>query len=142
MIAIEQLQPMMLAEIRLQDAQASELAHLDLIVHGHRLCQRGPAFVVRIDGRPVAAAGLAEIHPHHATAWAIIGEDAGPAMLAFTRAIRRVFAAGAYARIDMTVQAGFAAGQRWARMLGFRFACRLMKFGADASDHDLFERLA
>jgi hypothetical protein len=106
------------------------------------MCQRGPAFaVLAADGRMVAAGGLSENHPHYATAWAMLGDDAGEAMTAITRAVRRVLAAGAYARVDTTVRSDFVQGQRWARMLGFARVGTMHKWGADGSDHDLYERV-
>lgn len=143
MIAIEQLQPGTLAAIKVQPGQAGELAAIaDLRLHGHYLCQKGPALQVLRDGVPVAAGGLVEIRPHHATAWAYVGADAGPAMVALTRAVRRVIGARAYERVDTTVRASFDAGYRWATLLGFDDIALLRKWGADRSDHILFERIS
>lgn len=143
MILIEQLQPKTLGAIAVQPGQAGELAAIgDLRLHGHHLCQRGPAFQVLRDGVPVAAGGLVEIRPHHATAWAYVGADAGPAMVALTRAVRRVVGSRAYERVDTTVQGDFEAGHRWAEMLGFERVATLRRWGADRGDYTLFERIS
>lgn len=142
MIAISQLQPAHLLEIRMQDAQAGELRPgTDLLAHGVKLCQRGMAFTVMLNGRPVAAGGLAEIHGHYATAWALVGQDAGPAMTAMTRAVRRVLASRAYERVDVTVRRDFEAGHRWAWLLGFEKFGTLRKWGPDRADYTLYERV-
>lgn len=142
MIQIVQLQPAQLAGIVLQGAQAGDLAPgTDIVGHGHRLCQRGPAFAVLLGGVPVAAGGLYEVQPHYATAWALIGAEAGPAMTAITRAVRRVLACRAYERVDTTVRGEFAAGQRWAGLLGFERVATLRKWGPDRGDYVLWERV-
>jgi len=142
MIEIVQLQPLHLLEIQMQAAQAGELqSGADLLAHGVRLCQRGMAFTVLREGRPVAAGGLVEVQSHYATAWALVGSDAGPAMTAMTRAVRRVIAARAYERVDLTVRADFEAGQRWAWLLGFEKVATLRKWGPDRSDYTLYEKV-
>lgn len=143
MTEIVQLQPWHLAELRLQEAQAGEVARCDLLTHAMRLIQSGPALaVLAADGRPVAAGGLAEVHPHYATAWALLGADAGAAMTAITRAVRRVLASGAWQRVDTTVRSDFVAGHRWAVMLGFSHGATMRMWGPDRSDHDLYERIS
>lgn len=79
----------------------------------------GDAWTAMVDGRPIGSAGVVEAWTGRAYAWALLAEDAGPHMLAITRAIRCFLARSPYRRIEMAVSAGFDAGQRWAELLGF-----------------------
>jgi len=79
----------------------------------------GWAWTGLVNGVPVACAGLVEVWQGRAYAWALLARTAGPWMAAITRAVRRALRATPFDRIEMAVEAGFAAGQRWAVMLGF-----------------------
>lgn len=79
----------------------------------------GRAWTAIVDGRPVACAGLITIWPGRAYAWAVLSAQAGRWMYAITRAIRERLQSDPHERIEMAVDADFAAGQRWAMMLGF-----------------------
>ena len=127
--------------IRLQPEQWQEVGPSVADAHALKLYQGGPGLTAFSDDAPLAAAGLVEVHPHYATAWALLGVEAGAAMLPITRAIERVLCEGVYARVDTTVRADFTAGHRWAWMLGFKRLGRLRRWGADGSDFDLYERI-
>ena len=79
----------------------------------------GDAWTALGDGHPVACAGLVEAWPGRAYAWALLGKHAGRWLSAITRAVRRALDVAPFKRIEMAVDAGFVAGQRWAVMLGF-----------------------
>jgi|JI9StandDraft_2_1071091.scaffolds.fasta_scaffold04911_5 hypothetical protein len=79
----------------------------------------GWAWTGMVDGVPVACAGLVEVWQGRAYAWALLARTAGPWMAAITRAVRRALKASTFDRIEMAVDAGFVAGQRWALLLGF-----------------------
>lgn len=82
--------------------------------------QVGQAWTAVHDGLPVCCGGLIQITDDAAFCWAVLDEDAGPHMLALTRAIRAHLAASPYLRILMAVDSEFAAAHRWAVLLGFR----------------------
>jgi len=101
--------------IRVQPSQIAEYAHADALDS-----PTGLAWTAFADGEPLACAGLVEVWEGRAYAWAILSVDAGRYMLALTRGIRSRLAAAPFRRIEMAVDAGFAAGARWAQLLGFR----------------------
>jgi hypothetical protein len=77
----------------------------------------------------------------------IAGIDAGwPHLLAALRFTRPWFDElqrnPAFDRIECTVDVGFGAGLRWARLLGFVEEARMSRFGLDGADHFLFARIA
>lgn len=97
----------------------------------------GLAWTGAVDGGPVACAGLVEVWPGRAYAWALLARNAGPWMAAITRGVRRALKAAPFDRIEMAVDSGFLAGQRWALMLGFELetplpARRYLPGGRDA----------
>mgnify|MGYP001059107411 CR=1 FL=1 len=71
-----------------------------------------------VGGAPVACAGFVE-HAGATWAWAALSAAAGPYMVRLTAAIRRALNLHPAAEIHMTVEEGFEAGERWARLLGF-----------------------
>lgn len=79
----------------------------------------GPAWTAVVDGLPVACAGFVPVWVGRAYAWALLGADVGPHLLAVTRAIRCRLASSGFRRVEMAVDCEFANGRQWARMLGF-----------------------
>jgi hypothetical protein len=69
--------------------------------------------------RPIACAGVVELWPGRAYAWALLDKSAGKHFIAITRAIRDKLNALPYRRIEMAVDEHFEQGHRWAKMLGF-----------------------
>lgn len=72
-----------------------------------------------IADKPMACAGVIELWPQRGYLWALLDRNVGPQMLALTRAIRAGLDGLGFRRLEMTVDADFPAGIRWARMLGF-----------------------
>lgn len=71
-------------------------------------------------GQTLACAGLVEIWPGRASAWALLSKNLGArGMLIVTRAAQREFALGRFRRIEAYVDRSFVAGHHWVRMLGF-----------------------
>ena len=79
----------------------------------------GTAWSAFVDGVPIACAGVVEVWAGRAYAWALLADRAGPHLLWLTREIRFRLDSLALRRVEMAVDAGFGAGARWARMLGF-----------------------
>lgn len=70
-------------------------------------------------GHVIACLGVLRMDASRAIAWGLIGRDAGAAMLAITRAVRRYLDLSDFRRIEAHVEHGFRAAHRWAQMLGF-----------------------
>lgn len=66
----------------------------------------------------VGAGGLIALRPHRAIAWMILAQDASKHLFPIARKIQRVAAASPYKRIEITVEEGFAQGERFAKLLG------------------------
>lgn len=72
-------------------------------------------------GEVVGCGGTIDLGGGRAEAWALLAHDAGPHMLAATRAVRRFLLASDYRRIEAVTAESFEAGAKWVKMLGFRF---------------------
>lgn len=72
-----------------------------------------------VGNRCMGAAGLVQIYPGRALAWALLSADAGPYLTEITRKAKQVIDLEPTARIEITVLEGFEAGHRWAELLGF-----------------------
>ncbi len=79
----------------------------------------GTARTLLLDGQPIASAGVVEVWPGRGYAWALLSAEAGRYMVRITRAVREFLDGSGYRRVEMAVDADFAAGRRWAEMLGF-----------------------
>lgn len=79
----------------------------------------GKAYTAVHDGLPVACFGYLLLWQGRGYAWALLDEESGPRMLSLTRVIRSLLDAEQLPRVEMAVAADFAAGCRWAELLGF-----------------------
>lgn len=81
----------------------------------------GPfAYTAMANGRPVAAAGLANKWVDYWVAWAYMSADAGKHMVPITRAVRRILPELPKGRIEAATPISYGAGCRWLEMLGFK----------------------
>ena len=105
--------------LRLIDPQAEQVIHAAPQLNedfGEAVIAAGPAWAC-VDGERVYGAGGFVFEDWRAVAWAILGQCAGRQMMAMTRVARREVA-----RITLPIEAyvrdEFAAGERWAKLLG------------------------
>lgn len=93
-----------------------------------------------IDGEPLVCAGTMKQWEGRHIAWAYLAQNTGPHMLWITREVKKALA-GIEGRIEFTVRADFAAGHRWAEVLGFEVETLLMQgFGPDGAAHTGYVR--
>lgn len=102
------------AQIRAQHAQANEVK-----IGEAPAVEAGDAWSAFVDGQCIGCGGLFPMFPHRAYAWALLGVDAGPHMLAITREVRFRLDSSPFVRVEMAVDHEFPEGRRWAEMLGF-----------------------
>lgn len=125
-----------LLALDLQDEQLSMRARFDADYSAALECARARSAL--IDGKVVASAGLAQDDDGRTFAWAVLGVDAQPAMLAATRACRDVLACAG--EVWTMLRQGFEPGERWLRMLGFERAMRPVERGPDGRDYETWVR--
>lgn len=101
----------------------------------------GPAYTGFVDGLPVAAAGIANLWPGRAEAWAVMTPATRHHMTAITRAVRAFLDLAEVRRIDCAVKADFEAGHRWARLLGFEQEGVMRAYGPDGCDYARYARV-
>lgn len=101
----------------------------------------GQAWAAVVDGRAVACAGMVEVWPGRAYAWALLDRDVGRHMLALVRAIRSTLRAATWRRIEMAVDAEFAPGCRLAELLGFERECRAGAYFPNGHDAYVYVRV-
>jgi hypothetical protein len=107
-------------EIIVQPKQAASMLPVEQLLQD--VVPTGPVWTVRdMSGRIICIAGLIVHGASYATAWALLSEAKGVALLHLSRAIRRVLLGSHWTRIDMAIESGFAASVQWAKLLGFAF---------------------
>jgi len=130
-----------LGAIQPQPAQAFVAPYLGAAA-GRALEGPGLAFTGIAGGTVVGAAGLVPVWPGRAIAWAVLSAMPPALFLATTRAVDRFLADQRIGRIEAYVKSDFAAGHRWARLLGFaREGGPLRRFDPDGHDYDIYARL-
>jgi hypothetical protein len=131
-----------LAALVLQPAQAWLVP---VVTEEYRaaLERAGPAFSALADGRVLGCAGVIEHWPGRGVAWAMLAADIGPGFVALHRAARRYLDRAAPRRLEIAVQRDFAAGRRWALLLGFERETPngMRGYGPDGATYDLYARV-
>jgi hypothetical protein len=122
-----------LRALTLQPAQAAWRGRIDGET-GDALEQGGLAWTLMRAGRVIGCGGVIDRGSGRGEAWALIAQDAGPAMLAATRAVRRYFQTAPFRRIEAATACRFAPGRRWAEMLGFQPEGVMRAFCEDGDD--------
>lgn len=84
--------------------------------------------------QPLACAGISELWPGRAMAWAALDYDAGPVLREITKACRVELDRCPYKRIEMYVRPGVVAAVKWAKMLGFELESRMQYGAPDGTD--------
>lgn len=134
-------QPGHLGALRLQAAQAYLQPLMAKAEYGGALA--GPdTWSGIVDGRIVGCAGLLPQWPGRSIAWALLTRDLSARH--FLRAHHKVLSVlhaahgGGTNRIETSVDAGFDAGHRWARALGFRPEGLMRCYSPEGRDHVLY----
>ena len=123
-----------LEALTLQPAQAAWRGRIDGQT-GAALEAGGCAWTLTRAGAAVGCGGVIDRGGGRGEAWALLAQDAGPAMLAATRAVRRYFETAPFRRIEAVTACDFQPAARWARLLGFHCEGRMRAFcetGGDA----------
>jgi hypothetical protein len=129
-----------LAEMKVQAAQAADLAAVtpDML----RPFEGTDAWTARWDGVVVLIGGLVEVWAGRAALWSYVGEGAAPHLVRITKGVRRFIESAPHTRIETYVDVGFAAGHRWAELLGFKLeAPHMPSFFPDGRDAALYGRV-
>lgn len=141
MIEVRQFRPADLDELRLQPAQEYLAAFIARPGYGQELVDAGPAHTVWNGDRIVCCAGVANLWPGRASAWALLAWDAGRSMRGLHREVLRFLDGCGIRRVEAYVYPQFEAGHRWATMLGFEREGLLRAFGLDGSDMVMYSRV-
>jgi hypothetical protein len=129
-----------LLQLALQEAQAYMGAWItpeyaeSLVPH--------PSFTGIDNGVVVGCAGIIEIWPGRATAWALLSPDLNRKMIKVHRSVERFLGMCGVRRIETSVDAGFEDGHRWIEMLGFKLEAPVMSaYRPDGGDCSLYARV-
>ena len=122
-----------LEQLTLQPAQAAWRGRIDGET-GAALEASGLAWTLMRDERVVGCGGVVDRGGGRGEAWALLAQDAGLAMLAATRAVRRYFETAPFRRIEAVTATDFTPAARWARLLGFELEGRMRAFCDNGGD--------
>ncbi len=136
----EGTRPSMALELEPHDGQKNEapLTPDNLFALG----QQGPSWHVRLNGRIVAVGGYILAWEGRAILWGYLGANAGPAMPAMTREIKRQLVLAGIPRYEAYAEVRHAAGRRWLKLLGFRKESGAMRKFMLGRDYIMFARVS
>ena len=141
MVHIEPFRPEHLLAIRLQATQATAQAMMTLD-HGRQIAAcAGLAQSAMLGSQPIASAGVIELWPGRAYAWAYIGEQAARHWKTVHRAVNVALDASRWRRIEMAVDVRDPGAKRWAAHLGFNFEGVARKWTTDGRDVEIWARV-
>ena len=133
-------EPKHLCALRAQPMQVNEVS---LITPGiASALADGDAWSIYDDEMPLFCGGIVEGTQSTGYLWAFVSGEAGPRMRTITRMCARYLAMKRLRRIETSARADFAAGCRWAKLLGFENEGLMRKYGADGSDHYRYARIS
>jgi len=131
-----------LAYIKVQDAQLNEQTVM-LNTEYASVATSHVALSAWRGNECLGAAGFVPIFATRAIAWALLSRNIGYDMPTITKKIRKVIALDPTPRIEMTVDARFEAGHRWARLIGMSLETPepLRCHGANGEDEMMYARV-
>src|SRR5688500_8002274 len=115
-MTVEAFKPEHLAQIELQPAQASALAHVPP-GYAERLVAAGPAITVRSRGRIIACLGIGQPAANERLLWGFLAAEVSPWRI--FSAARALIAEHRHEPLYATVEDGFAPGERALELLNF-----------------------
>lgn len=133
-------QPQHLRALVLQEAQAWMQPMLQAD-YGQSLVKAGPCFTLENEGEIIVCSGLVNMWEGRAQAWALVSERAGAHFVRIFRAMRDFLEMQDTRRIEATVDAGFDAGHRLMKMLGFEYEGLMRAYLPDGRDCALYGRV-
>lgn len=93
-------------------------------------------------GDPVACGGALTYWKGRGLLWAYLAVDARPHMTSITRGVRRLIEELPHTRLEAAVECDFAAGHRWARLLGLELETeRARKYLENGADCSIYARI-
>ena len=141
MIQIVRFRAEHLRRLDLQEAQRDLRAQFGDPAYGDALAATQHAFTA-LDGDAVlACAGVHEVWSGRGVAWALLGREAGRAMRTIHRAAWGFIESSPLRRIEMVVDANFAAAHRWAKMLGMTPEGTMRAYSPGGDDYVLYARV-
>jgi hypothetical protein len=108
-----------LYELKLQDAQQYFGDEILKPYYGEMIARSGDAFTVKDGEEVIMCCGCHELWNGRAEMWALVSKSAGRHMASIHKAVKGYLLQARWKRIEATVDAGFDAGMRWLKMLGF-----------------------
>ncbi len=134
--------PEHLMALALQPGQGHLIGTYQNPEYGTTLAANGPAYTALRDGGSiVACAGLMNLCPGRAYAWALVATDAGRDFVPLTRGIARFLAGCDVRRVETAIDCAWPAAHRWAKMLGFEYEGRMRAYSEDGRDAALYARV-
>lgn len=141
MIQIDRFRAADLLALDVQEAQADSLALFSDPAYGAAI-EAGPyAFTARAGETVLGCGGLVIEWPGRGVCWAVVSRHAGPYFREIHRAVTGFMAQVPCRRMEFVVKADFAAGHRWARMLGFAREGLMRAYSPAGDDYHLYARI-
>lgn len=134
--------PEHLTRIVLQRSQVALSPEILKPEYGTALQAAGPCYSAVEGDEVFACAGFYPQWEGRAIVWALVSGDAGRHFVRIHRAVLRAFEMHPYRRVETAVADGFAEGDRWAQMLGFKCEGLMQSYLPGGGDAWLYARIS
>jgi len=114
---------------------------MNLETYASVLIECGPAYALVADREVWGCAGVCEMDPHRANAWALIHKGIGARFFQFHKAVTIFLDECKYQRVELVTQEGFKNAERWAEMLGFKWEGCMQKYFPNKAPGNLYARV-
>lgn len=141
MVEIVPFLPEHLAAMRLQAVQASAQAQCTLEFGRQMAAQTGLARTVLADGSPIVVAGLTELWPGRAFAWAYLAEGWERHAKTVHRTALETLRLCRWRRVEAAIDLRYSAAKRWADRLGFEFEGVAKAYTPDGRHMEIWARV-
>lgn len=144
MIRVEPFYPGHLIDLEVQTAQRGDNWRASLYELGKIQSANGMAFTARDaeTKRILICGGASEVHAGYASLWAVLADGKRGNMQTITRRVRAFVRGLPHLRVDAMIHGDFAAGIRWARLIGLAHETTLAEAMPDGGNAMIFRRNA
>ena len=119
--------------------------HVDLDQVGHALIKVGAGFAMIEDGHCIGCGGVIPRWSGVGEVWIAVSENLKRRPLLLVkqtlRCVNMLNERGGFHRIQLHIPSTDTGLKRWAESLGFTFEGRMLQYGPDKRDHDLYARI-
>jgi hypothetical protein len=137
--------PITMDDLHSMKKMSGLFAHIDIEYTGHALISVGAGFSMIEDGQCIGCGGVIPRWSGVGEVWIAVSENLRRRPLLLVKETLRVMdmlnTRSGFHRLQLHIPSTDTGLKRWAESLGFTFEGRMLQYGPDKRDHDLYARI-